>query len=185
MKLNLRTMLFSAMFTALTAIGAFIKIPIPPYPVPMTLQTAFIFLAGLLLPARAAFLSQAAYLLLGLIGIPIFTGGGGISYVMNPTFGYLLSFLFCAPMIRLLAEKTLYQNKRLPFALGATGIISAVQICGVAYMAVISNVFLAAPIPFEKAAYIALIFLPLDLLKLTFCVLLASQIRKRLPGMFV
>ena len=185
MKLNLRTMLFSAMFTALTAIGAFIKIPIPPYPVPMTLQTAFIFLAGLLLPVRAAFLSQAAYLLLGLIGIPIFTGGGGISYVMNPTFGYLLSFLFCAPMIRLLAEKTLYQNKRLLFALGAIGVISAVQICGVAYMAVISSVFLSTHMPFEKIVYIVLIFLPLDLLKLTFCVFLSAQIKKRLPGMFV
>lgn len=184
MKLNLRTMLFAAMFTALTAIGAFIRIPIPPYPVPMTLQTAFIFLAGLLLPVRAAFLSQVAYVLLGLIGIPIFTSGGGFSYVLNPTFGYLLAFLFCAPLTRYVAEKTLFKGKRLRFALGGTAVILAVQICGVAYMAFISYVYLASPLPFSRALYFVLIFLPLDMFKLFLASLLSIQLRKRVPSLF-
>lgn len=184
-KLNIRTMLFAAMFTALTAIGAFIKIPIPPYPVPMTLQTAFIYLAGLLLPVRAAFLSQAAYVLLGLIGIPIFTSGGGFSYVLNPTFGYLLAFLFCAPLTRCLAEQTLFKGQRIRFALGGISIILAVQICGVAYMAFISYAYLASPLSFSRALYFVLIFLPLDMIKFFLASLLSLQLRKRVPSLFV
>lgn len=185
MKTNLRTLLIAAMFTALTALGAFIKIPIPPYPVPMTLQTAFIFLAGLLLPTRAAFLSQAAYVLLGLIGIPVFTNGGGIGYVLDPTFGYLLSFLFCAPLMSTLSQNTLYRGRRLRFALGSAGVIIAVQLCGVAYMALISSVYLSTPLPISRAIYLVLIFLPLDMLKLFIAALLSSQLHRRLPKLFV
>jgi biotin transport system substrate-specific component len=90
-------MILIAMFTALTAIGAFIKIPIPP--VPITLQLVFVAYAGVLLGAKRAFLSQLLYLMIGLIGIPIFANGGGITYVFQPTFGYLIGFLLCATVI--------------------------------------------------------------------------------------
>ena len=80
-----------ALFTALTAAGAFIRIPIPV--LPFTLQFLFTTMAGLLLgPVRGA-LSVLCYLVLGLIGLPIFSDGGGIFYVLQPTFGYLIGFL--------------------------------------------------------------------------------------------
>ncbi len=80
-----------ALFTALTAAGAFIRIPIPV--VPFTLQFLFTTLAGLLLGGKLGAISVLCYLILGLIGLPIFTGGGGVFYVLQPTFGYLVGFL--------------------------------------------------------------------------------------------
>jgi biotin transport system substrate-specific component len=87
----------AGMMTALTALGAFIKIPGPL--VPMTLQTFFTSLSGLILSPVMAALSQIMYLILGLLGLPIFAQGGGIGYIVQPTFGYLLSLPLTALLI--------------------------------------------------------------------------------------
>lgn len=183
-KIQLRMLLISSMFTALCAVGTFIRIPIPPYPVPMTLQTAFLYLAGLLLPKREAFLSQAAYVLLGLIGIPIFTGGGGIGYVVNPTFGYLIAFMLCAPLLSTWANKTLYAGHKVIYSIGGIVIILCLQVVGVTYMACISSLYLGTPLAFSRAVYLLLIFVPLDILKLFAATLLAVQLRRKLPSFF-
>ncbi len=81
----------TALFAALIAAGAFIKIPIPV--VPFTLQFLFTTLAGLILGPKRGAVSVLCYLILGLIGLPVFSEGGGIFYVLNPTFGYLIGFL--------------------------------------------------------------------------------------------
>ena len=176
-----RFMIIGAVMGSLTALGEFIKIPIAPYPVPMTLQTGFVFLAGMLLPKREAFLSQAAYILLGLIGIPVFAHGGGLGYILDPTFGYLLAFLFCAPLMSILYNKTLLRRKYILFALFSVLLILILQLCGVIYMAVISSLHLHTKLPFSKAAYLTLLFLPLDIVKLLLAALFSIQIRKRLP----
>ncbi len=70
-----------------SAIGAFIRIPVPL--VPFTLQITFTTLAGLfLLGSKKGAISVAVYVLMGLIGIPVFTQGGGFSYVLKPSFGF-------------------------------------------------------------------------------------------------
>ena len=79
-----------ALFTALIAVGAFIRIPIPL--VPFTLQLQFVMLAGLLLGGRLGAVSVLCYVAMGLLGLPVFAGGGGIAYVLQPTFGYLIGF---------------------------------------------------------------------------------------------
>ena len=73
-----RTMVLCAMFVVLIAAGAWIKIPVPV--VPFTLQYLFTMLA------------VCAYLALGLAGLPIFAQGGGLSYLLQPSFGYLIGF---------------------------------------------------------------------------------------------
>ena len=85
-----RSLVYCALFTALIAVGAFIKIPIPV--VPFTLQYLFTMLAGILLGSRLGSLSVLAYMILGLIGLPIFSEGGGIGYVFKPSFGYIIGF---------------------------------------------------------------------------------------------
>ena len=80
--------IYCGLFTALIAVGAFIKIPIPV--VPFTLQYLFTMLAGLLLGSRLGTLSVLSYMLLGLAGLPIFSEGGGIWYVFKPSFGYII-----------------------------------------------------------------------------------------------
>ena len=82
--------IYCGLFTALIAVGAFIKIPIPV--VPFTLQYLFTMLAGLLLGSRLGTLSVLSYMLLGLAGLPIFSEGGGNWYVFRPSFGYIIGF---------------------------------------------------------------------------------------------
>ena len=83
-----RKIILTGLFAALTAIGAFIRIPTPISS--FTLQVFFTCMAGLLLGPGLGAASQAVYVLLGLVGLPIFTQGGGFSYVTQPTFGFLL-----------------------------------------------------------------------------------------------
>ena len=78
-----RDMALVALFAALTAVGAFIRIPVPV--VPFTLQFLFTNLAGLLLGAKRGAAAVCVYMAAGLIGVPVFTQGGGPWYVMNPT----------------------------------------------------------------------------------------------------
>ena len=97
-----RNLILVAMFAALTAIGAFIKVPIP-Y-VPFTLQYLFCALAGLILGSRLGALSQIVYVAIGLSGVPVFTEGGGIGYIFKPTFGYLIGFIVAAYVIGKIRE---------------------------------------------------------------------------------
>ncbi len=80
-----------ALFTVLTAVGGFIKIPIG-Y-VAFSLQTLFVIMAGLILGGRDGAFAQLAYAIIGLVGVPIFTQGGGFQYVFMPSFGYILGFI--------------------------------------------------------------------------------------------
>lgn len=86
-----KNLLLIALFAALSAVGAFIRIPTPFCPI--TLQILFTTLAGVLLGGKNGALSVAIYVALGLMGVPVFTGGGGLFYVLHPTFGYLLGFI--------------------------------------------------------------------------------------------
>lgn len=92
-----RELIMVSIFAALTAIGAFIKIPIP-Y-VPFTLQFLFCAMAGIILGPKLGALSQILYVIIGLIGVPVFTEGGGLYYIFKPTFGYLIGFIVAAYVI--------------------------------------------------------------------------------------
>ncbi len=95
-----RIIISIGLFTALTAVGAYIKIPLPH--VPITLQTFFVIMSGNLLGYRYGSISQLSYLVLGLIGLPIFAYGGGPGYIFQPSFGYLLGYPIAAFAIGLL-----------------------------------------------------------------------------------
>ena len=98
-----KDMILVALFAALTAVGAFIRIPLGISTI--TLQFLFTALAGVLLGAKLGALSQAVDVLLGLVGVPIFASGGGLQYVFNPTFGFLVGLIPTAYLIGKLAEK--------------------------------------------------------------------------------
>ncbi|MEQ8201209.1 MAG: biotin transporter BioY [Syntrophomonadaceae bacterium] len=101
---RLRQMVYASMFGALTAIGSLIVIPLQP--VPITLQTLFTSLAGVLLGGYTAAWSQIIYVLLGLIGLPVFAGGkAGLGTLLGPTGGYLLGFIAGAYVIGKITEQ--------------------------------------------------------------------------------
>ena len=80
-----------ALFAALMVAGAYIEIPLPVMPI--TFQTVFAVLSGLMLGWKKGMIAMATYAIMGLIGIPVFTNGGGIFYVIKPSFGYILGFI--------------------------------------------------------------------------------------------
>lgn len=88
---RVRSLALCALFAALTAVGAFLTIPVPP--VPFTLQIFFAILSGMLLGSRRGAASVGVYVLLGLCGLPVLAKGGGPSYIFQPTFGYLAGFI--------------------------------------------------------------------------------------------
>ncbi|MDD5026938.1 MAG: biotin transporter BioY [Candidatus Omnitrophica bacterium] len=88
---RLAAVFFSVIFVSL---GAFVRIPLPFTPVPLTLQTFFVLLSAGLLGRRLGLTAQLSYVLLGALGLPIFTNAvGGLSYFASPTAGYLFGFI--------------------------------------------------------------------------------------------
>ncbi len=95
---SVRGTVYAAMFGAATAAGAYLIIPLPP--VPVTLQTFFMALSGALLGGRLGALSQVVYVLLGVMGLPVFAGGkAGLGVLLGPTGGYLVGFVAAAWLI--------------------------------------------------------------------------------------
>ncbi|MGH7544127.1 MAG: biotin transporter BioY [Gemmatimonadota bacterium] len=88
-----------AVFVVLTAIGAFIRIPLPFTPVPITLQTFFVLASGIYLGGRDAALSQVLYVALGVAGLPVFAGASGLAHALGPTGGFLLAFPIAAWLV--------------------------------------------------------------------------------------
>ena len=89
---DLQKLVLASLFAALTAVGAFVAIPIGP--VPIVLQNLFVMLMGLMLGPRWGLAGVAAYLLAGALGLPVFAGGtGGGGRFVGPTGGYLLGYL--------------------------------------------------------------------------------------------
>jgi biotin transport system substrate-specific component len=142
-KISTKNLILIGLFTALVAVGAFIRIPVPV--VPFTLQFLFTTLAGLLLGGKNGAISVGVYIFLGLLGLPIFASGGGISYVLNPTFGYLIGFCIGAYLTGRIANTTPQPSfKRLLIAC-FSGLL-VVYLCGMTYFYIISDFYMGTPI---------------------------------------
>jgi len=84
----------TSLFAVLTALGAYIIIPLPFTPVPITMQTFFVYLAAAILGSRLGTLSMVIYLCLGVAGLPVFHGGlAGFGVLGGPTGGYIFGFI--------------------------------------------------------------------------------------------
>lgn len=143
-RFSVNAMALCALFSALIAAGAFIKLPV--YPVPVTLQVQFALLAGLLLGSRPGIISAAVYLLIGLTGIPVFARGGGIGYIFQPTFGYILGFVLGAGIAGRIVEKSKGTAAfKVNFAASLAG-LAAVYALGVVYFWIISRFYLGKEI---------------------------------------
>lgn len=97
---SVHRLVWTALLAALTGIGAIIAIPLGPIsPVPVTLQTMFVLLCGLVLGPRGGVTALLLYMAAGAMGLPVFSGGkAGLATFIGPTGGYLFSFLLMALM---------------------------------------------------------------------------------------
>lgn len=163
------------LFSALIAAGAFIKIPIPV--VPFTLQFLFTNLAGLLLGKKYGATAVGIYLFLGLLGLPIFTGGGGIHYIAKPTFGYLIGFVAGAFVAGFFVEK---KYKGSPKTLLFAGILNLgiVYLFGLIYCYLIMLFYVKQPISIGVLFLTGfLMAIPGDIVLCILCVFLAKHLR--------
>lgn len=172
-----RMLILSALFAALTAVGAFLRIPTPFSS--FTLQVFFTCTAGLLLGAQWGAVSQLIYLALGLIGLPIFTHGGGFSYVLQPTFGFLLGLIPAAWLAGKLANHRRDFRRLFLACLAGTGML---YLIGLPYMHGILTQYLDIEWTLRQTLLSGmLLFLPTDLLKAFLAAVLAQKLLPRLP----
>lgn len=174
MKLSTKEMVLVSMFTGLTAIGAGISIPLGELPI--TMQTLFVILSGLILGPRLGALSQIIYVTLGLIGVPIFANfTGGFQSVMKPSFGFIIGFIFASYIVGKIAhlENTLSKTRIWIASVIGTVII---YLFGLPYMYYMLNLVMAKGLGFQTIIKIGcLIFLPGDFLKFVVASIIAIK----------
>ncbi|MGH7600742.1 MAG: biotin transporter BioY [bacterium] len=184
-----RSFILAGLFAALTVFGAHIKIPLP-Y-VSLTLQTFFVLLSGHLLGPLYGAASQSAYLLLGLIGLPVFAEGGGLAYVFKPTFGYLLGYPLASFTAGMIVHRGALQPQVLPAASLARLILAnlsalfAIFVPGVVYLWWNLNFVLGQAFSFASAFKVGfLVFLPGDVIKIAGVIWLYRALQPRLAATF-
>lgn len=167
-------MILCALFAALIAVGAFIKIPVPV--VPFTLQLLFTTLAGMFLGPRLGTASVLVYLALGLAGLPIFAQGGGPGYVLIPSFGYLIGFVAGTYITGKITGKSAAPSIKRLLAAGLVG-LAVVYLIGMAYYYVICNYVIGTPIAFWPLfLYCFLLVVPGDIVLCILCAILGHRI---------
>jgi len=115
------------------SVSAYIRIPVGP--VPLTMQTFAVLTAGYTLGAGCAAASVMLYIVVGLMGLPVFSTGGGPAYVLSPTFGYLIGFAFCAAVTGFLARFNRRESVLVAYAVMIVG-MTTLYLPGVAWLVV-------------------------------------------------
>jgi len=159
---------------AVTAALAWVVIPLPFTPVPVSGQTVGVMLAGLFLPPQLAALSQVIYIALGVLGLPVFAGGSaGLGTIFGPTGGYIWAFVLAALCISWAVRKVPSSTRIGYFAILALGGIGLIYVFGIIQLMAVTGIGLA-----QAVTAGALPFLPGDLAK----VLLVTEVARRRPA---
>lgn len=169
-----KAMTITALITAVLCIMGPLAIVVPISPVPISLATLAIYFAVYVLGAKGGMFSCLLYLLMGTIGLPIFSGfSGGIGKLMGPTGGYLTGYLALAFIAGAFIEK--WQGNRY---LQAVGMILGTAVC---YMSGTCWLAWQSDISFGAALGLGVLpFIPGDIIKLAIAVTTGPVLRKRL-----
>lgn len=172
-----KRLLLTSLFSALIIVGAYLRFPLPP--VPITLQTLFVLLAGFLGGPAVGLGSTAIYLLLGAIGLPVFSSGGGLGILLGPTGGFLFGLLPASFLTGLAGN---YRRKdehpgrfRMLCILLGIGATLVIYLAGVPYLKVVGN------LSWKVALQAGMLpFILGDLLKLAIATHLAGTLHTRI-----
>ena len=167
-----RNLILCALFAALTAVLSQIAIPIQP--VPINLATFSVFVAGGVLGAKRGAISQAVYVLLGAVGLPVFSSfSGGMGILFGPTGGYIVGYVAAAWLVGLLSAGC--HGKAYWFALSMGGGLALCYLLGTAWYMVVAHTGLV-----ESLLLCVVPFLPGDAAKIAVAALLVPVLRKTL-----
>lgn len=161
-----------ALMVAMNCVSAYIIIPLPFSLSPLALQTLIVNLTGYVLNAKQAFMTMLVYLLVGLAGVPVFTGGSaGPGKLFGPTGGYIIGFLFTAVFLAYFRGEK-YSFKRYALLACVIG-IPLIYVFGVVQLKLITGM------GWDKAIMTgALPFIPLDIVKCLAAAVIAGPINR-------
>ena len=171
---KIKDMTLIGLMSAIICIMAPFSVILPVSPVPISLGTLAIYFAIMVLGRRLGFFSVLLYILLGLIGLPVFTGfTGGVGKILGPTGGYIIGYLFMALICGFFTDR--WFGKFFP---NFAGMLLGTAVCygfGTVWFIFQSNMSLSAA--FGSAV---LPFLPGDLVKMLIAIFIGRQVQKRL-----
>ena len=175
-RLDIKNMTMVGVFVVLIAVGAFIKFPI--WFIPFSLQFIFTNLAGLILGKKYGALAVIIYAIVGLLGVPIFTAGGGIGYVFQPSFGYIIGMAVGAFVVGHYTE-----NRRdlKSMIIGSLLNMIVIYAIGLPYLVLIINVYLSKAVALKTLVVSGfLITLPGDIVKCYISAISTKKIDKHI-----
>lgn len=169
MRLHLTTRMITraALFGVLTYVFSWIRIPVGP--VPVTLQTLTVLLAGLLLKPSESFLAMLLHLLLKIIL-------GGENPLLSPAFGFVIAFVIVAPLLSYLTQRRIDK----PILMGVNIVIATclIYLIGIPYMAMILRCYMNQRLSFGQILSMGmLVFLPGDAIKAVIAWFAALRLR--------
>lgn len=174
--MKLKNICFDAILLALLIISAFISIPV--MEISFTLQVLIVLIISLLLPLKDGLTIIILYFVMGLIGIPVFSQGGGIAYLTKPSFGYLLGFIF-SPLIAHFIKKLPIKLNAIKDVIASIISLAIIYLFGTVYFYFIMKYVNKIDYDIIKIIKICIIpFIIVDLLKVTSAVIIMVPLRK-------
>lgn len=175
-KISTAQMTVTALMTAITCILGPMSLPIPISPVPISLTNLVIYFMAYVLGSKLSVASYLLYLLLGAVGLPVFSGfSGGLGKLLGPTGGYLIGFIFLAAIAGLFVEK--FPGK---IPMHVAGMVAGTIVCyifGTAWLAKQLGIGFVAGLGVGVIPY-----LPGDTAKIILAVIAGPKIKKSISG---
>ncbi len=171
-----KSIVFVALFAALIAACAFVSIPVPGTPIPIVLQNMMVVLSGLLLGPVLGTASTVLFIVAGILGLPIFSGGtGGIAKIMGPTGGFIIGYAFAALVAGLICGRPRMGRK------ASIARIIVAALCGFVVMYIPGVIHFMRSLDKTFAETMALCvtpYIPGDIIKMVVSILIAIPLRK-------
>lgn len=174
--IKLEDMVLMAIFAAIITVCSYIQIPFGP--IPFTLQNFGVFITAGLLGTKRGIITVITYILLGIIGLPVFRGLGGISVIAGPTGGFIIGFIFVAIIVGIGSDVTKkYSSKKKLIILIITMIVGNVlsMAMGCIQYMIVAHVNMVTAI-----LYCVVPFVATDLVKIALATLVIFRVK--LPG---
>lgn len=181
MNSNIKNISQIAILTAVLCVLSPLTLTLPVSPIPISLANFVIYIFAIILGTKKALFGIVIYILLGIVGLPVFSkGGSGIGYVFGPTGGYLIGYLFCSLGASLGNEigQKYFENSIIKIIILALGLIIGTVLCyalGTIWLSYCNN------LEFSKALFAGVIpFIPGDLVKIILAIIITAPLKERL-----
>ncbi len=176
-KFNIKDTLLCAIFAAVCCVCSIITVPIGT--IPVTLGTFGIMVTALMLDFKKGEISTAVFVMLGAVGLPVFSGmNGGFGVLAGPTGGYIYSYLLMVPLISLFAKKLKKSFKKI--ALAFLGCLLAIAVCyfiGTIHFMIVMSATGSDINIFKAISLCVLPFIPFDIIKAVVAIIIAVRLK--------